>query len=110
VKTPIIRNGRFADDVDRGSVIDGFDRRIARTTAESAAEVILKQLPRGRAQILVGRDAQLLGAASRVLGGSYQRLVPWLLARRGAGVASQPPPTKGVNDGRAMVADRDVRR
>jgi len=83
VRTPIIRNGRFADGVDRESVIAGFDTRVARISPQRAAEVILRELPRGRAQIMIGSDARLLDAVARLGGGCYQSLVPWLLRRRG---------------------------
>ncbi len=94
VRTGIVRNGRFADDVDAGAVSEGFDRRIARSTAEHAASVILRRVPRGSPQILIGGDAKLLAIAARAGGEAYQRLLPRLMRRTTQGPA-KPTTTAG---------------
>jgi NAD(P)-dependent dehydrogenase (short-subunit alcohol dehydrogenase family) len=77
VRTPIMRNGRYATGVSRDAVVDGFDRRMARTTPEDAATVILRGVARGRPRVLVGRDAVAVSAFVHAAGATY----PGLLAR-----------------------------
>jgi short-subunit dehydrogenase len=84
VRTQIIRTGRFAAGEDAAATADRFDRRIARTTPERAASTILRGVQRGRAQILVGADAHLVWLLLRVVGASYQRILPWILRGRDA--------------------------
>jgi short-subunit dehydrogenase len=83
VRTPIMRNGTFAEGEDPAARSGGFDR-LARTEPEQAAEAILRRVRRGRARALVGADARAAWLAERALGGTYQRLVPWA-ARRARG-------------------------
>jgi hypothetical protein len=54
---------------------------VARTSPERAAEVILDGVRRGRAWVLVGRDARLVEWVSRVVGPAYQDVVPRLYRR-----------------------------
>ncbi|HEV2781133.1 MAG TPA: SDR family NAD(P)-dependent oxidoreductase [Actinophytocola sp.] len=71
IRTDIVRNARGADS---GGLRDGFDR-IARTTPERAAEIILRGVERNRPRVLVGADAYLIDALPRLLGPLYQRLI-----------------------------------
>jgi short-subunit dehydrogenase len=82
VRTPIMRNGTYAAGEDRAAVAEAFDRRIARTDPGQAAEVILRGVDRRRAQVLVGPDARLVSALVRLLGSSYQNVLPFLLRSR----------------------------
>jgi short-subunit dehydrogenase len=82
VRTQIIRNGRFATTEDADAVSDEFDRRVARTTPKDAATQILHGVQRGKARILVGRDARAVSVIARLAGGSYQRILPRLLGQR----------------------------
>jgi NAD(P)-dependent dehydrogenase (short-subunit alcohol dehydrogenase family) len=75
VRTSIARNGRVAPGQDQAALADFFDRRLARTSAGQAAEVILAGMLAGKPRILVGADAKVLDALVRVLGARYQRLV-----------------------------------
>ncbi|MFD1151113.1 SDR family NAD(P)-dependent oxidoreductase [Saccharothrix hoggarensis] len=79
VRTPIMRRGRYAPSEDPAAVAEAFDRRIARTDAGAAAEVILHGAERRRAQVLVGPDARLVSWLARLVGSSYQNLLPRLL-------------------------------
>jgi short-subunit dehydrogenase len=81
VRTPIVRHGRFATGEDPATAADRFDTRIARTTPEKAASVILRGVQHGRARILVGTDARFVSAVVRVTGGAYQGILPWLSKR-----------------------------
>lgn len=75
IKTNVVRNSRTAGDVDHEAVVQRFDRLLAKTTADKAAQVILRGVQRNKARILVGADAHALDAVVRVLGPAYQRLV-----------------------------------
>jgi NAD(P)-dependent dehydrogenase (short-subunit alcohol dehydrogenase family) len=51
-----------------------FDRKLARTSAEHAAAVILRGAAHGRPRVLVGNDARLLHALETVSYRTWQRL------------------------------------
>ncbi|MTE11427.1 SDR family NAD(P)-dependent oxidoreductase [Nocardia aurantiaca] len=57
-----------------------FDR-LARTSPEKAARVILDGTAQGKAKILVGADAYLADILVRILGSSYQRVLAALATR-----------------------------
>lgn len=75
VRTPILRQGTFAEGENPDAVAAGFDR-LARTSPAEAAESILRQARQGRARALVGADARAAALAERALGGAWQRLLP----------------------------------
>ena len=81
VRTPIMRRGTFAEGEDPDARAASFERR-ARTEPGQAAEVILRRVRQGRTQAVVGPDARAAALAERVLGGAYQRLIPWIARRR----------------------------
>lgn len=81
VRTPIIRSGTFASGEDAPAIIEQFDARIARTTPEKAARVILRGVRHGRAQVLVGPDARLVSLLVRVAGVGHQRIMARLFRR-----------------------------
>jgi NADP-dependent 3-hydroxy acid dehydrogenase YdfG len=83
VRTPIMRNGRFATDEDAEGVVRMFETKVARMEADRAAAIILRGVARRRAQVLVGADAHVASWLARGAGASYQRLLPWLLRRAG---------------------------
>ena len=80
VRTPIMRRGTFAEGEDPAARAGGFDR-LARTEPEQAAETILRRVRQRRARALVGVDARAASLAERALGGTYQRLIPWIARR-----------------------------
>jgi hypothetical protein len=57
-----------------------FDK-MARTSSERAAEIILDGVAKGKAKVLVGTDAKFLDAFVRVSGSGYQRVLTALSAR-----------------------------
>ena len=75
VKTNVVRNSRVVGDVDHADLVATFDRALATTSAETAAEVILRGVQRDRARILVGSDARVIELMTRVLGPGYMRVV-----------------------------------
>lgn len=86
IRTAIARNARTTASHDPEKVAQLFDRRLARTSAERAAEVIVQGVLRGRPRIVVGGDAKLLDAWVRLAGPRYQsavaRVAGHLLPRR----------------------------
>lgn len=79
VRTAIARNSGAVEGVDAGEFARTFDK-LARTSAQRAAHVILEGTRRGRARILVGNDARALDALVRVTGSGYQRVFVKLVA------------------------------
>ncbi|MGS0684133.1 SDR family NAD(P)-dependent oxidoreductase [Nakamurella sp. GG22] len=89
VATAIARNGTVNEGDDPAGSVEIFERRLARTSPERAAEVILRGAARGRPRVLVGADAW----AMRLVGGlsprAWQRLTATITARR-----SPSPPSR----------------
>ncbi len=81
IKTAIARNGAAAEGVDPELTAKFFDKRLANTTPQRAAEVILEAVHKNRARVLVGPDAKVLDAIVRVTGSGYQRLFLPVVAR-----------------------------
>jgi NAD(P)-dependent dehydrogenase (short-subunit alcohol dehydrogenase family) len=75
IKTAIARRGRVSWREDKDSFVSMFDERLARTSPERAAEVVLRAVLRGKPRVLVGADAHLLHQVGRVAGARYQDLV-----------------------------------
>jgi NADP-dependent 3-hydroxy acid dehydrogenase YdfG len=82
VRTAIARNARAVDGTDASARAAYFDRRLARTTAEEAAEVIVAGILAGRPRVLVGADAKVLDVFVRLTGPGYQRVVAAVVRRR----------------------------
>ncbi|HMM15051.1 MAG TPA: SDR family NAD(P)-dependent oxidoreductase [Parvibaculum sp.] len=73
IKTNIMRNARFLQSVQktvREEAATGFDR-LARTTPERAAEVIISGIRKNKGRILIGTDAKILDIIQRLLPASY---------------------------------------
>jgi NAD(P)-dependent dehydrogenase (short-subunit alcohol dehydrogenase family) len=70
IRTNIVRNAR---GTEHGGMRERFDR-IALTSPERAARIILRGVEGNRPRVLVGPDAYLIDALPRVLGPLYQRL------------------------------------
>ncbi|MFC5291037.1 SDR family NAD(P)-dependent oxidoreductase [Actinokineospora guangxiensis] len=80
VKTNIARNARTSVPAERAAFGRSLDR-VAMTTPDTAARVILSGARRDRARILVGPDAYVIDALPRLLGSLYQPLVTRLFRR-----------------------------
>ena len=87
VRTAIVRNARVTASADKDEVAGHFDRHLARTTPERAAEQIWSGVLSGKPRVLVGTDARLLDACVRLLGPGYQRVLATWMSRAG----SRPP-------------------
>jgi NAD(P)-dependent dehydrogenase (short-subunit alcohol dehydrogenase family) len=85
IRTNIARDARSAEPVseaEREKQADEF-ARVARTTPEQAAEIILRGVDRKKARILVGPDAYVFDAVPRLLGARYQGLSARAIRRFG---------------------------
>lgn len=82
IKTNIARNGGQVDGVDHDDLASSFDK-LARTSPEKAAQVILRGVERNRARVLIGADAWVLDKLVRVTGAGYQRVVAGFSRRAG---------------------------
>lgn len=83
IKTNIARNAEATEDRNAADLAKSFDK-IARTSPEKAAQVILKGVERNKARVLIGADAFVLDKAIRLLGPAYQTV--FALAGRRAGL------------------------
>ena len=96
VKTNIVRHGRMHSDPrglgrSREEIADEFESRV-RTTPERAAEIIHRGVDAGKARILVGPDAYLFDALTRIAPTHYYRLLTMLPPFRDVAPAPPPPP------------------
>jgi NADP-dependent 3-hydroxy acid dehydrogenase YdfG len=81
IKTAIARNGLTAEGVDAEAQYKFFDKRLASTTPQRAAEIILEAVRKNKARVLVGQDAVVLDLIVRITGSGYQRLFAPVLGR-----------------------------
>lgn len=80
VATNIVRSAHAAVTVDKADTEASFDR-MARTSPERAAEIILRGVRRGRPRILVGPDAVAIYLLSQATGTLWQRGIPSVFHR-----------------------------
>ena len=83
IKTAIVRNASAAEGLNQEELANFFDKRLASTSAQKAARIILDGVRRNKARVLVGNDAKALDLLARVTGSGYQRLVAAVSARQG---------------------------
>ena len=81
IKTAIARNARTTRSHDQAEVAEFFDSKLARTSAEKAAQVIVDGVLADKARIVVGLDAQALDLWVRAVGPRYQGIVARLTRR-----------------------------
>jgi NADP-dependent 3-hydroxy acid dehydrogenase YdfG len=81
IKTAIARNGLTAEGVDPAAQSKVFDKRLASTTPQRAAEIILDGVRKNKARVLVGQDAVVLDLIVRITGSHYQRLFAPVVGR-----------------------------
>lgn len=81
IKTAIARNATAAEGLDSASLAEWFDTKMARTSADQAARIILEGVAKNKARVLVGTDAKILDTIVRVTGPGYHKLLV-ALARR----------------------------
>jgi NADP-dependent 3-hydroxy acid dehydrogenase YdfG len=81
IKTNIVRNMTAVDSVDKDQLTKTFDKKLANTSPEDAARIILDGVRKNRARVLVGTDAKVLDLIVRVTGSGYQRLFSTVMSR-----------------------------
>ncbi|MGY4649268.1 SDR family NAD(P)-dependent oxidoreductase [Mycobacterium sp. URHB0021] len=81
IKTNIVRNMTTVDSVDKDRLSNTFDKKLASTTPEKAATVILDGVRKNRARVLIGSDAKALDLIVRLTGSGYQRLFSTVMSR-----------------------------
>ncbi|WP_197381956.1 SDR family NAD(P)-dependent oxidoreductase [Mycolicibacterium mengxianglii] len=81
IKTAIARNMTAAEGLDAGEIAQMFDKKLANTTPERAAKIILEAVRKKKARVLVGPDAKVLDVIVRVTGSGYQRLFSSAMAK-----------------------------
>ena len=75
IKTAIARNATAAEGIDQAALAETFDRKMARTTPERAAQIILDGVAKNKARVLVGTDAKILDIVVRLSGSGYQQIL-----------------------------------
>jgi hypothetical protein len=81
IKTNIVRNMTAVEGFDKNELTQTFDKKLANTSPEKAAKIILDGVRKNRARVLVGPDAKALDLIVRVTGSGYQRLFSSVMAR-----------------------------
>lgn len=81
IKTAIARNATAAEGLDAEELAKAFDAKMASTTPEKAAKIILDGVRKNKARILVGNDAKVFDIVIRAVGASYQSFFPKVVAR-----------------------------
>lgn len=81
IKTAIARSARVSAKEDAAATAKMFDEKLAKTTPEKAAEVIVNGVLKDRARVLVGLDAHAIHHFGKLAGSRYQDLIS-LAARR----------------------------
>jgi NADP-dependent 3-hydroxy acid dehydrogenase YdfG len=81
IKTAIARNASAAEGLDREQLAKLFDKRLARTSPQRAAQVILDAVYKKKARVLVGNDAKVMDLMVRVAGPYYQQLFGPVMGR-----------------------------
>ncbi|MDX6276259.1 MAG: hypothetical protein QOJ72_387 [Nocardioidaceae bacterium] len=82
IKTNIARNGEQVEGRDHDKLANSFDK-MARTSPEKAAKVILRGVEKNKARVLIGADAWMLDKFVRVAGSKYQGAVMSFSKRSG---------------------------
>lgn len=81
IKTAIARNMTAVEDLDAQKLAQSFDKKLAFTSPQKAARIILEAVRKDKARVLVGPDAKVLDLIVRVTGSGYQRLFSAVTAR-----------------------------
>jgi NADP-dependent 3-hydroxy acid dehydrogenase YdfG len=83
IKTAIARNATAAEGLDAAELASAFDKKMAKTSPQRAAQIILAAVRKNRARVLVGSDAKALDVMVRLTGSGYQQLfapvMRWLM-------------------------------
>jgi NADP-dependent 3-hydroxy acid dehydrogenase YdfG len=81
IKTAIMHNSSAAEGFDKEELTKFFDKRLANTSAQRAAKIILTAVRKKRARVLVGPDAKVMDVIVRLTGSGYQDLSSGVISR-----------------------------
>jgi len=81
IKTNIARNMTTVDGLDKDELAQTFDKKLASTSPQKAARIILDGVRRKKARVLIGNDAKALDLIVRATGSGYQRLFSTVMSR-----------------------------
>src|SRR6476659_6967032 len=81
IKTAIARNATAAEGLDAKELAHLFDKRLANTTPQRAAKIIMSAVRNKKARVLVGPDAKALDVVVRLTGSGYQNLFSGAMSR-----------------------------
>jgi NAD(P)-dependent dehydrogenase (short-subunit alcohol dehydrogenase family) len=81
IKTAIVRNSDAVEGYDKRALAEIFDKKLAMTSAESAARSIRRAVIGNRPRAVVGWDAKVLDLVVRITGPGYQRIVSLVAGR-----------------------------
>lgn len=81
IKTAIARNATAGPGEDLAVFAEFFDKKLARTTPEEAAKVIVNGVSKSKGRVLIGADAKFLDAWVRLVGSGYQRILATVAGR-----------------------------
>ena len=81
IKTAIARNATAAEGLDPEDLAKLFDKRLARTSPEKAAQIILDAVRKNKPRVLVGGDAKALDIMVRIAGSRYQQVFGPVMGR-----------------------------
>jgi NAD(P)-dependent dehydrogenase (short-subunit alcohol dehydrogenase family) len=106
IKTSIVRNAGAVDAVDKGSLVEFFDKKLAKTSAATAARTIRRAVLGNRPRAVVGWDAKILDLFVRLTGPGYQRIVSLVAGRVTPHVVPEPETVRSTqpSDGRTKTS------
>ena len=81
IKTAIARNMETVEGLDKEELAQTFDKKLASTSPQKAARIILEAVRKNKARVLVGPDATALDLIVRATGSGYQRLFSTVMSR-----------------------------
>ncbi len=84
IKTNIVRNSRMIEPLEAGMTLEKAAaqfERVASTTAEKAAKIIINGILKDKQRLLVGKDAYVLDILTRVFPQGFSNLVGKVLYR-----------------------------
>jgi NAD(P)-dependent dehydrogenase (short-subunit alcohol dehydrogenase family) len=75
IKTAIARSARTSAKEDQAATAKLFDEKLAKTTPEKAAAVIIRGIEKRQARVLIGLDAHAVHNVGKFTGSRYQDLI-----------------------------------
>ncbi|BBY52100.1 acetoin dehydrogenase [Mycolicibacterium arabiense] len=81
IKTGIARNMTAAEGIDVDELAKTFDKKLASTSPEKAAQIIMDGVRKNKARVLIGNDAKALDLIVRLTGSGYQKLFAGVIAK-----------------------------